>query len=78
MSGLGRHVNHLAAPGGSGNGFPGLSCQGHLALVGVEIGDGAHQDRLAGTRRTAEGDALALGQFQVHGLESGTGKMADY
>src|SRR3546814_16262304 len=49
----------------------------HLALLEVEFGQRAQQQRLAGARGPAQRDALAGGQLEGGRFQAGTSKVSD-
>jgi hypothetical protein len=64
-TGFGGIVDDLATPG-RGRERPALHAfEEHFALAGIEVGDHAQEQALAGARWPGDGNALAGGKFEV-------------
>jgi hypothetical protein len=77
-SGLGGHIDDAAAPFRRPHGLAILAVQHDAALIGIEVGYGAQQQRLAGARRATDGDALPRRQAEGRRREADAMQVGDF
>jgi hypothetical protein len=75
--GLGRAVAHVATPRVGRHLVALRAVEEHLAGRRIEVGDGAQEQRLAGARRSLDGEALAGGHLEGEGRQRARLQMPD-
>jgi len=76
-SGLGRDVDHSAPPLGRRHRVARRAVERYHAIVGIEIGDRAQQQRLTRARGAADGNTFAVGELERDRLERRVSEGAD-